>query len=182
MTLRKWKFQLNPLSPPLRQDSKDSKVHKFPETLRQALDTIIISAFRKPNKLVVHADSFSFNIEFSCDEVDVAATSASIDEDLVLLAKLTSPSRHFHYVHYPPTMMDPFIPPSPYSKGYGARTRVRDNQLFRTKENETDDTQHNNPPPSLTMGTMICAFSNGDLKVARESQQDERQGLVGLVK
>ncbi|KAH8978866.1 hypothetical protein EDB86DRAFT_3150137 [Lactarius hatsudake] len=91
---KKWKFQLTPLSPPPRPDSKDSKVHKFPETSRQALDTMIISAFRKPNKLVVDADSFSFNIEFSCDEVDVAAASASIDEDLVLLANLTSPSQH----------------------------------------------------------------------------------------
>lgn len=68
---------------------------RFPETSRQALVATIISAFRKPNKLVVNADSFSFNIEFSSDEVDVAATSAHIDEDLVLVIRVPRLGRHF---------------------------------------------------------------------------------------
>ncbi|KAN0134758.1 hypothetical protein V8E53_007543 [Lactarius tabidus] len=58
---------------------------KIPADSQHALPTAIISAFRKLDQLVVHADSYEFRIKFSPHKVDVAAASALIDSDGVLL-------------------------------------------------------------------------------------------------
>ena len=72
---------------------------------RQALAATLISAFRNLNQLVVHAgeecsnccsdtltikmpDSVEFRIKFSAHEVDVAAASALIDDNGVLVIRV----------------------------------------------------------------------------------------------
>ncbi|KAN0139420.1 hypothetical protein V8E53_002921 [Lactarius tabidus] len=61
---------------------------KIPADSQHALPTAIISAFRKLDQLVVHADSYEFRIKFSPHKVDVAAASALIDSDGVLLIRV----------------------------------------------------------------------------------------------
>ena len=75
---------------------------EIPANSRQALASTLISAFRNINQLIVYAgeyqhveiqppdydqitDSFEFKIKFSPHEVDVAAASALIDSNGVLI-------------------------------------------------------------------------------------------------
>ncbi|KAH9020818.1 hypothetical protein EDB84DRAFT_1565517 [Lactarius hengduanensis] len=97
---------------------------KFPEILRQAVVTSIISAFQKLNKLVVYVDSYKFEIVFSPKEVDVAATSALINKDWELLiltnyANLTVslPGPAIAYIRPLPVHDRSIAPPSsPYAR------------------------------------------------------------------
>ena len=78
---------------------------KIPADSQQALSAILISAFRNLNQLIVHAgeeffnsvshtnaigtlDSYKFRIKFSPREVDVAAATALVDSNGVLLIRV----------------------------------------------------------------------------------------------
>ncbi|KAF8262343.1 hypothetical protein EI94DRAFT_834469 [Lactarius quietus] len=72
---------------------------KVPANLRQALATTTISAFRNLNQLIVHADSYEFRIKFSRREVDVAAASALVDNDGVLIIRVQRLSSWLNRLH-----------------------------------------------------------------------------------
>ncbi|KAF8266960.1 hypothetical protein EI94DRAFT_1786674 [Lactarius quietus] len=72
--------------------SSDARTHEIrietPANSREALAATTISAFRTLNRLIVHADSYEFRIKFSPHEVDVAAASALVDDNGVLIIRV----------------------------------------------------------------------------------------------
>ena len=99
--------------------TSNMRTHKLrveiPANSRQALASTLISAFRNINQLIVYAseyqhveiqppdydqitDSFEFKIKFSPHEVDVAAASALIDSNGVLIIRVQR-LRSWVYAH-----------------------------------------------------------------------------------